>query len=140
MRLEYLDSGSRDCPLLRLYGSDSAPARAFSETAAMLSASDGETAELHRLPGVVAVDDCQVMLRSSTRSPLGISRLSKQLEFVMHLKPDYWTTVSEILAHFVDSPNWRSGAHVWLIGGEARGLLGDSPIGFVVSSRQSGQW
>ena len=101
MKLEYLETGSPDCPLIRLYGFT--PAEAGRLHAALMSLASGvvQRVPVHDLPGVEAIGDCRLVLVSDRRER-GIVRKSAPADFECALTPTTWDNVAGRVEPFVE--------------------------------------
>src|SRR5260370_29163058 len=62
MKLDYLPTGSPDCPLVRLYDFSSAEAEQLLAALTRLAAGLVQRVAVHELPGVEGVGDCRLTL------------------------------------------------------------------------------
>jgi hypothetical protein len=62
MKLDYLASGSPDCPIVRLYEFTDEEAGEFHAILAALAAGAVERVDVHELPFVQPIDGCQLVL------------------------------------------------------------------------------
>jgi hypothetical protein len=62
MKLEYLQEGSSDCPLIRLYDFTIAEATQLHNIIKQLAAGHNQWIEIHNLPWVKVIDNCQLTL------------------------------------------------------------------------------
>lgn len=62
MKLEFLQEGSPDCPLLRLYDFDPAEARQLQHAVLRLVRQSDEMIALHQQPGIQPVAGCELAL------------------------------------------------------------------------------
>ncbi len=123
MKLEYLPEGSVDCPLIRLHDFTSAEVKRLREMVIQLAMEKSDRIEVHRLPGVEAINGCQLIL--CLRSwDLSVVRLSEQLSFECGFTSGTWDSVSELMEPFEQG----SSGFQWLAGvpGEAQLLLSPS--------------
>ena len=130
MKIEYLEDGSPDCPLIRIYGNDQIGMRNLCAAIGDLIAGANDSIALHRLPHFEAVGGCELTLRvASTPRQKGVHRQTDTLDFEWHLSLPDWDTVAELIAPFGAHPNTRN--FQWLHDGETSILL---------SSYEDGQW
>src|SRR5260370_3612102 len=80
MKMEYLATCSRDCPLIRLYDFTPEETRQFLSSVTTLASGEAEGVEVHRLPFVEAVGPCRLTLvrRSWDQA---VIRVSQPAEF-----------------------------------------------------------
>jgi hypothetical protein len=110
MKLEFLPSGSRDCPLLRLYAFDRVHATQFRDLCLELA---GGKRQLLSMPddfSVTPISGCRLTLKSADTNK-GIHRLSSST-FECVLKPSDWDTIAELVEPFCQSD--RAG-YQWLV-------------------------
>jgi hypothetical protein len=62
MKLEFLESGSPDCPLIRLYEFDAKQAYSLRRITLQLARGRDQTVALHQQRGVTPVRGCQLTL------------------------------------------------------------------------------
>jgi hypothetical protein len=128
MKLEYLANGSPNCPLIRLYDFTTAEAVQFHRAVQALASSAAERLDVHRLPFVQSVGDCQLeFVRQSWDG--AIVRGRGCCEFECGFTAGTWDNVAGLLKPFTQG----TGGFQWLAGvpGEAALLL---------SASASGQW
>ena len=99
MKLEFLLSGSGDCPLIRLYHFTPADMLRLKRAVIALSHGGEQSIAVHELPGVVSIDGCQLTLRSGRRDE-GIIQTSGAKSFECVLTPSGWDDVSMLLEPF----------------------------------------
>ena len=137
MRLEFLGSGSRDAPLIRLFGTDVEPLRQLLLATERLSHRIGEAVDVDKIVGIAAVNDCRLKLETvRSRPPSLVARKGGSLNFIGQATGEDWVTVHELLEPMLCS----ACGFQWLMGGDARGCLGESSIALLVSTYPDGQW
>ena len=109
MKLEFLASGSQDCPLIRLFDFDLPEVTRLRKIFEDLSQGALQTADLHNEPGIEPIDSCQLTLRVGNRD-LGVEQ-NGQLGFECVLTPDSWDWVRELVDPFCEG---RTGGYQWL--------------------------
>jgi hypothetical protein len=119
MKLEFLPTGSADCPLIRLY--DFRPAEVANLATAICGLAEGltTTCPVHELMGVEPVNGCRFVLRAGHRDR-GMVRLPGSGNFECVLTTDSWANVAGLTEPFVAG---RSGFQWLSTGGDARWLL-----------------
>ncbi len=139
MKLEFLASGSRDTPLIRLYGAEVDPLRELSHQVERLALQTLHGVEVHNIPGVRAISDCQLRLEAASIRPRSLvaRHADGTLAFQAFATCEHWLTVHDLLESLI-APN--NNGFQWLLGGDARGLLGASSIAFMVSTYADGSW
>jgi hypothetical protein len=128
MRLEYLASGSPDCPLIRLY--DFQPSEAADLLAAinMLASAAAERLEVDQLPYVESVGGCRLVFARQHRDR-AIIRCPTPNEFECDFTAATWDNVSGLLEPFAQG----SGGFQWLAG-----VPGD--VALLISASRGGEW
>jgi hypothetical protein len=102
MKLEFLASGSPDCPLIRLYEFDLQGVTRLRKIFEDLSQGTLPVVTLHDEPGIESIDSCKLTLRSGNRD-LGMLQKGLQ-QFECVLTPDTWDWVSELVGPFCEVP------------------------------------
>ena len=110
MKLEYLESGSSDCPLVRLYEFDASDLAHLCEHFQLLALGTVQRVALHELPFVEAVNHCRLVLRLS-ESDRGILRISCPGAFECVLTGEGWEDVNERAGALA---NTTAEAYQWL--------------------------
>ena len=126
MMLEYVASGSPDCPLIRLY--DFRPSEAAELLAAIttLVSTAAQRVEVDRLPFVEAADGCRLAFTRQLRDRAIVSGPSRN-EFECGFTAATWDNVAGLLEPFAEG----GGGAQWLAGapGVASLLISASPGG-----------
>jgi len=142
MELDYLESGSQDCPLIRLQSADAEDFLQLRKAIEQLRIGTEETLRLNKLPFIKSIDGTSlVLLSAATSNHVGVRRL-KQAEpgtFEWTLPADKWEWVEELIKPFEERDD-SAGYHQWLTGWDAAGLAGDSEIAVVITSHKGGAW
>lgn len=138
MKLEFLESGSADCPLIRIYGTSAADFAQLREAAQTLANGEAASVAIDQLPGLKAIDNCSLLFAvgASHASVKPIRKLKNAFAFTL-TQPD-WEVIADLIEPFTKSP--VGSYHQWLCGKEAGGLLGKSTISNVISSHEAGSW
>ena len=110
MKLEFLENGSPDCPLIRLYAFDSTEAVRLREILRFLCDTVCEGFELHSEPWVEAINGCQLTLRLGQRD-LGIIRQGRSA-FNCVLTAEAWRNMSALIETFCESAT--PGHYQWI--------------------------
>lgn len=126
MRLEYLASGSPDCPLIRLY--DFQPSEAAELLAAINALASGaaQRVEVDRLSCVEATGGCRLVFTRQHRDRAIVSGASHH-EFECGFTAATWNNVAGLVEPFAEG----GGGFQWLAGapGDAALLISASPGG-----------
>jgi hypothetical protein len=140
MNLEFLASGSRDTPLIRLYGAEVEPLRELSRQVEQLSLQMLKEVEVHNIPGVTAISGCRLKLGDVFKRPRSLvtRKSASSLEFQAFATCEDWLTVHDLLEPLLERTSGFG--FQWLLGGDARGLLGESSIALLVSTHPDGNW
>ena len=111
MKLEFLESGSPDCPLVRLYGFDATEAIRLRSILQSLSRGTIKSYELHSDPAIQAVDRCHLTLKLHTCDAGTL--LHGNSTFECMFTAEGWRTVEYRLAPFCE-PATAGNGHQWL--------------------------
>lgn len=101
MKLEFLRSGSPDCPLIRLYEFDVEQARRFRQIALRLANGDHQAVALHAEPGIDSIAGCELTLREGQRD-FGVMELA-EMKFECVLTKRGWLNVAGLIEPFCRS-------------------------------------
>jgi hypothetical protein len=121
--LEYLDHGSLECPLIRLFAFTPAEASRLGAAVAGLAAGTVERVAVHDLPGVEPVGGCELVFAVRGRDQ-AIVRVGPTA-FECRFTAGTWDNVAGLIEPFAASAvghQWLAGA----AGGEASLLLSAS--------------
>jgi hypothetical protein len=110
MKLEFLASGSPDCPLIRLYDFDNAAVVLLREVFRRLSDASVSNTPLHEQKAIEAVDGCRLDLRLGSRDS-GIVQTGP-LRFECILTTEGWSEVVDLMEPFCESENMKG--YQWL--------------------------
>lgn len=117
--MEFLESGSPDCPLIRLYEFKPSEAQSLRRIALQLAKGRTASVRLHKEHGLQAISGCQLTL-SRGGEDRGVNEIGP-FEFAWVLTPSGWLSVSGLLRPF--SKTSPSG-YQWLCdGGKIRILI-----------------
>ena len=119
MKLEFLESGSPDCPLVRLYEFTSQEAYDFRRIALQLAGGREHTVFLSERPGTIPIRGCELTLQKENKDR-GVSEISSA-KFKWVLSQNGWLQVAHLIRPFSHgvSRGWQ-----WLSEkGQARILL-----------------
>jgi hypothetical protein len=119
MKLEFLESGSPDCPLIRLYEFGTKEANSLRRIALHLAGAKEQTVLFHEQPGVIPVDGCQLTLHLGKKD-LGVFEQGPN-KFKWALSRTSWFQVAGLIRPFTRTV---SSGFQWLSdGGQIRVLL-----------------
>jgi hypothetical protein len=126
MKLDYLTSGSSECPLIRLY--DFQPAEATGLLAAIntLVSTAAQRVEVDRLPFVEAAGGCRLVFTRQHWDRAIVSSPNRN-EFECGFTAATWDNVAGLVEPFTEGV----GGFQWLAGapGDAASLISASPRG-----------
>lgn len=136
MQIDFLEEGSADCPLIRLYGVEASQFAILHETILRLASSAQKECSLHEVPGFHALS-CRLKLISSS-SNAGVQRVGQNLVFEWSLTPAQWFVVAGLVEPFAQRV--EQGRYQWLSGKEARHGLDLGDISMLLSCSTDGSW
>ena len=120
MKLEYLASGSPDCPLVRLYEFDTTGAKRLREAFRSLADGSRQDIPLHEEWWIKSIAGCHLDLRSGAKDLGVVERLPSKFECV--LTAEAWSEVATMVDPFCTGQTSETAA--WLNeDGEASLLL-----------------
>ena len=128
MKLEYLNDGSGDCPLVRLYDLDPQGVKLFVKHLYDLSTKKIESFEVHTIPGIEQVDNLR--LKAVVGKDQGVVLHGPGLNFEMTLSQASWGQVAGLAEPFEVQEG--GGRHQW--------LDNTSGIQLLISSHRNGTW
>lgn len=137
LRMEYLEEGSDDCPLIRIYGTEAAGYSSLRHEIHCLSEEAERTCRLHQLPGVLAFSNCTLTMSSSTNDE-GVRQVGRGFDFTWRLSPAKWFIVAGLIEPFAGKI--PLGVFQWLSGNEARHGLDMGKISVLISYSRTGSW
>jgi hypothetical protein len=111
MKLEFLASGSPDCPLIRLYNFDVVAAARLRNLFHALAIGSQRSISLHEQTEIEAVGGCRLELRLG-KSDLGV-RQSGPVSFECILTAEGWSGVEELTEPFCQSDDSKE-HYQWL--------------------------
>ena len=119
MKLEYLASGSSDCPLIRLY--DFTRVEAAELSSSVMNLANGELREVavDELPFVTSIEGCQLAIVAGTWDAGVVQKPDGS--FICRLTPATWDNVAGLIEPFANDAT----GYQWIVGtpGEAAILL-----------------
>jgi len=119
MKLEYLASGSPDCPLIRLYDFTKVEAAELCSTIARLANGELREMAVDELPFVQAIGGCQLTIVAGTWDAGVVQQPDGS--FICRLTPDTWDNVTGLIEPFTNDAT----GYQWLVStpGDAAILL-----------------
>jgi hypothetical protein len=103
MKLEFLESGSPDCPLIRLYEFNAKEAYELRRIALQLAKGKEHTIFLHEQPGMISIGGCELTLQQEDKDR-GASEISS-LKFKWVLSQAGWLQVAGLIRPFSQGAN-----------------------------------
>jgi hypothetical protein len=110
MKMEFLRSGARDCPLIRLYEFNRSEAQSLRRIALRLARGWIQTVPLHKEQGILAVAGCQLALSRGEEKDQGVFETAP-LGFAWVLTGAGWLSVSGLIRPFSGTD---TGGFQWL--------------------------
>jgi hypothetical protein len=124
MKLEPLDDASLECPLIRLYDFTPAEAQQLRSAVTELAAGNVRQVDVHRLPYVEPLGNCQLTFRLSSWDQC-LSQEAERTYFSCALTADAWEEMADFIEPFTQDAN----GFQWRVGGPEGGGLLLSPSG-----------
>jgi hypothetical protein len=127
MKIEFLESGSNDCPLIRIYGDEPDVCKQFLRVFTQLSNGSSKKVSLTELPGVEPLARCSLTARVFKRDR-GIV-LKQRNVFDWMLTADTWDNVAVLIEPFCLT---EANGFQWLDqvpASAARVIISTSPVG-----------
>jgi hypothetical protein len=109
MKIEFLESGSDDCPLIRIYGDEPAVCQQMRIGFEQLASGDVDEVFLTDLPGVQPLGGCRLIAQAGSRDK-GVVRSAGNV-FHWVLTPASWDNVAFLIEPFCSS---QAGGYQWL--------------------------
>jgi hypothetical protein len=133
MHIEYLEAGSNDCPLIRLYPATPATVGLLICAISQLLTNRSGTIELGASLNPINLNEFTLSL---TETDEGITKCKDPGSFCWCLEQDSWENVLGLLSPFLV----REGRamHQWLTGPESLVDVGD--INLIITTSDYGQW
>ncbi len=119
MKLEYLPSGTPDCPLIRLYDFTRAEAAELCSTVAELASGELGCVAVAELPFITAIGGCQLSFLAGTWDAGVVQQPDGS--YLCRLTPGTWDNVAGLIEPFTSDAT----GYQWLVGmpGEVAILL-----------------
>jgi len=137
VKLEFLENGSPDCPLIRIYGTEPSHFTYLHHALRPLAEAEGRRCAIAEVPGFQPLGGCSLTAFSCSETA-GVHRDDETLRFDWKLTPAKWLIVAGLVSPFAQG--FRDGRHQWLSGREAGLGLELGEIGVVLSSWGDGRW
>src|SRR4051812_16976232 len=110
MRIEFLESGAPECPLMRLFDLSADDVEDLVDVFDRLATGATEYSDLTTLPWIASEADCKLLLRRG-RKDIGTTRAATPNAFVCELTREGWAIARE-LAEPLREP--KPGMFQWL--------------------------
>ena|SRR5947209_6745222 len=110
MKLQYIQDGGPDCPLIRLYDFQAVEATRLKELINSLANASSTCVPLHEQSGIEPLDGCQLDLRLGTQN-VGIVQQG-QLKFECALTAESWRDMASFVDPFCDATEMNT--YQWL--------------------------
>ena len=136
MEIEFLGKDSEDCPLIRIYGTDTAHFSSLHDEVLSLAQAAKRECLVNRIPGFYPVSGCTLAMFSSHDE--GVQQMGRELKFSWTLSPIKWSIVAGLIEPFRYGPS--EGTYQWLSGREARYGLDLPSISVLLSYSDDGRW
>ena len=101
MKIEYLEAGPPEAPLIRIYGDDPATAAYLAEALEQLADGRAEMIMVHELPGIEPVGEVRLLARAGDEDR-GVKPSRAPGLFDMMLTQDAWGGVAEVAWPFCE--------------------------------------
>lgn len=137
MKVEFLEDGSPDCPLIRLYGIDPGDFVMLHQEIRRLATREIMQVSVDRLPNFMGVDGCQLSMVSSP-TDIGVRRWAEALRFEWQLTPKMWDIASDFTAPF--AADLHVGRYQWLAGRHSSFGIDVGEIAVLISATEKGEW
>jgi hypothetical protein len=142
VKFEFLEDGTVDCPLIRLYGGSNEEMALLSRAIGELSAGTLLEVSLSFLTGYTPIGDVSVRLRKGDQD-IGVEHVGDARHFSWILTASGWNSVRELLKPFERPEIWKKSGDVsysfqWLAGPDSAIDLAN--INILVTTSPSGQW
>jgi hypothetical protein len=128
MRVEFLEEGAPDCPLIRIYGTNRKDFASFRRLIPDTTVAIGAGTSTAEMSDWIAVGNCTLELEVA-RQDFGVRRSSDPWRFYWMLTPQGWSTVAELVEPFLKDTT--AGRNQWLDVGS---------ISVLLSFSQEGSW
>jgi hypothetical protein len=137
VQIDFLEEGSEDCPLIRLYGVEPGQFATLHATILRLATGAREECSLHEVPGLCALSGSRLKLISSSADE-GVRRIGQDLDFEWRLRQAQWFSVAGLVEPFAQGG--ISGSYQWLSGKQARHGLDLGEISILLTCSVDGRW
>jgi hypothetical protein len=137
MKIEFIEGGTDQGPLIRIFGRDVLALKRLLEAIRDLRSGMHSHVSIHQLPGYQSLGSCALdaVLKNDDQ---GVVREGRSQQFRWILSSDSWNIVEGLIEGLISYEN--EPGHQWLAGVEARYGLEISDIGLVLSTNETGEW
>ncbi|QXE91222.1 hypothetical protein KP001_01385 [Geomonas subterranea] len=129
MKIDFIESGSPDCPLLRIYGNEPGSAALLISVFDQLASGHTNEVAIHSLPDIESVNGCKLFARLH-HEDIGIRKCSEKNTLECLLSSESWTRISGLLEPFTEPK--ADVRYQW--------LDETSDISLLISSSEYGEW
>ncbi len=136
MKVEYLHEGTKECPLIRIFGGLPDEYKALYDAIGQLANGDEETVSLKSLHGFEAENNCNIKLIRSPKD-IGLNALNNNNCYEWSLCIKSWSVVYDLISPFTNKNN-RLSSYQWLSGKEAYFPLLNGNVSLLISL--DGSW
>jgi hypothetical protein len=137
VQIEFLESGSDDCPLIRIFGTGQEGFRILLQATRQLARTEGDRCAVHDMQGFGSVADCKLIMISSSKDE-GVRRVRNTNEFTWVLTPESWDDAACLIEPFASEA--QLGTFQWLAGPNAPMDRTSSPLSILLSCSREGRW
>jgi hypothetical protein len=137
MKMEYLHTGSDDCPLIRIYGTDTVEFATLRDALVRLARGEVRATNLNELAIFGRNDTLSLKCALSGRNE-GVARVGRACDFDWQLTRESWEIVSGLVDPFTTASDFP--CYQWLTGREAAYGLDVGTIGVLLSFSITGEW
>jgi hypothetical protein len=137
MNIDFLNDGAPECPMIRIYGSDTRQFLELFDSISELARGTNDDACLDDLDGFTSEGRCVVTL-STTEDVDSVGVFGSNERLVWRLTRDMWGVVAGLIKPF--STGSVGIRHQWLMGREARYGLEASNISVLLTNSENGHW
>ncbi len=118
MRIEYLEAGAVDCPLVLIHGNEPESIQVLQDAIQALVEGTAKQLAIHELPGFLPVDNCQLYAWVEAVDYGVLQAKSGGPVFVCSLCRDSWQAAIGLLEPFADisrdDPKYPNGSYQYL--------------------------
>jgi hypothetical protein len=136
MRIDVIEQGAAECPLIRIFGRDESGILELRDAIRSLRVGTVDKVAIHELPAYQAGSTTS-LFASVAKVDAGVRKLNS-LGYAWTVTPKTWAIVEDLIDGVL--PLTEKDVHQWLAGGEARYGLEESAIAVLLSVSEKGVW